>query len=249
MTNKVSALYQTPRGKAGRTHLPRWLFEAPIWNVAPLETKLCFVEIAALYDGANNGFLKFGISDAQRKLRTTRKRAAQALVDLNDLGLAEDRIDTSRRRLWSLVHLHCDATGRPATKPWETKLARRVDEHDKRWWEWTSEEVKSVWNDCRAALEGNTCARFSDREYAEDFLSTVTEKFPSDQADLGAVVKWLNSGRFMGVDHPPFRFHERANMESKFTPEQREAFEVAVIQKGRSRGRPRTSLLIPIASD
>jgi hypothetical protein len=114
MSTKVIEAYSTPRGKAGRIFIPRWLFDAPVWTIAPLETKLCFVEIAALYDGANNGYLKFGASDAQSKLRTTRKRAEQALIDLNDLGLAEDRRDTSKRRFWSLAHLRCDVTGRPA---------------------------------------------------------------------------------------------------------------------------------------
>jgi hypothetical protein len=206
--------------------------------VAPIETKLCLIEIAALYDGANNGNLKFGVSDAQRKLRTTRRRAEQALTDLNDIGLAFDWRDGGKRRFWSLAHLRCDVTGRAAMKPWETNLPRRLDEHDnRRRWDWTREELQTVIKDCALVLTGNTCARFSDQGYAEDFISRLNENWPAELTKLSDDPLAMIASRIndwplrWDFDHPPFRFHERANMPSKFSPEEREAFEARLFKK------------------
>jgi hypothetical protein len=189
-------------------------------------------EIAALYDGANNGLIKFGTTDAQRKLRTTRRRAEQALVDLNDIGLAEDRRDSSKRRLWSLAHLRCDATGRPALRPWDTKLTRRVDEHDARWWPWSAAEVTQVRRDCLRIYEANTCARWADRQYSVEFLLKLGDHV--DAVDAEEMAERLNAsggGWMERFDHPPFGFHDRASKESKFSKEEQEAFDARLFKK------------------
>jgi hypothetical protein len=87
MAYRITATTSVQRGKAGRVAVPRWLFQSPIWFQASLDAKACFVQIAALFDGENNGKIEFGIRDAQR-LRLTRSKASAAFENIQELGLA-----------------------------------------------------------------------------------------------------------------------------------------------------------------
>ena len=82
MAFRVTAATSIPRGTAGRVAIPRWLFASPIWSQASLEARTCFVQIAARYDGENNGRIEFRIRDAH----LSRSRASTAFEELQELA-------------------------------------------------------------------------------------------------------------------------------------------------------------------
>jgi hypothetical protein len=167
VTNVIE-IYNAPRGKAGRIAIPRWLMSSPIWYEASLETKACFVEIAALFDGNNNGKLPFGVRAAGWKLGISRARARKALADLQSLGLAEDLSDGERKpATWRLAHLYCNVTGKPAIMPWRSAAQQARQELAHRTYPWTGEQVHAVV--CSRVLIdlGDTQATDEDKAYAD----------------------------------------------------------------------------------
>lgn len=185
MTNVIE-IYNAPRGKAGRIAIPRWLMWSPIWHEASLETKACFVEIAALFNGHNNGQLKFGVSSAALELGISRARARKALSDLQSLGLAEDLSGGERKpATWRLVHLYCDVTGKPAVKPWESAAAVARWQLALKTYPWTGDQVDAVFRTC--VLMGrpgeDTSATAEDRAYADAALKWIGEVFPQANLD------------------------------------------------------------------
>jgi hypothetical protein len=132
MAYRLTTTTSVPRGTAGRVAVPRWLFQSPIWFQASLDAKACFVQIASLFDGENNGKIEFRVREAQR-LGLTRSRASAAFDSLQELGLAVN-INAGRNKVatWRLPHLHCDATGEKAVKNWSRE------------WVWTQQEVVDV---------------------------------------------------------------------------------------------------------
>ena len=118
-------------------------------------------------------------------MRISVAKAREVLSSLNDSGLAD--IFEARLWLWRLPYLHCAAWAGPITKPWLTKAARRLHEHDGHEWEWTRREVYDVLGDSWLIEVGNdTCARWADKQYA------------------GEALNWIDSAFARGHRHKPF---------------------------------------------
>jgi len=215
VTNVIQ-IYRAPRGHAGRIAIPRWLLSSPIWHEASVDAKACFVEITALFDGHNNGRLKFGITSAERKLGISRSRARKALSDLRGLGLAEDLSNSDRKpATWSLAHLYCNVTGKPAIMPWQSAAERARRELLFRTYPWSRDQVDAVLNDCALIENGGTFATADDRAYADAAWMWVDEVFPHESheemlrvPDIKAKVADYLTER--EVAHPPLGFSHRA---------------------------------------
>ena len=138
MAYRINAATSIPRGKAGRVAIPRWLLSSPIWSQASLEARTCFVQIAARYDGENNGRIEFRIRDAH----LSRSRASAAFEELEELDLAVNvNAGLNKVATWRLPHLHCNVTGARAVKNWSRK------------WVWTEREIVAVLQACHYLAE------------------------------------------------------------------------------------------------
>jgi hypothetical protein len=75
------------------------------------------------------------------------------------------------------------------------------------------------------AHRNNTCARFSDKQYAFEFVERAD--LPQNKAANDAeIAEQLNASGWMDrFDHPPFGFADRVSRVSKFTLAEQRVFE------------------------
>jgi len=102
--------------------LPKYMLRCQAWrSMAPLPRAL-FVEVLALYTGANNGFLGLSAREAGDALdcsKSTAARAFEVLIERGFLEVSRDaRFDRRDRRAteWRVTLHRCDRTGEHPSK-------------------------------------------------------------------------------------------------------------------------------------
>jgi hypothetical protein len=94
--------------------IPFVVLNSVAWRHLNAFAKAAFIDIAACYDGTNNGWLKIPDDELARVLCTTRRRAMRALEDLERARLLE-RFGWDEYRL---TCFYCNRTGAaPAVDP------------------------------------------------------------------------------------------------------------------------------------
>jgi hypothetical protein len=103
--------------------LPHYLLRSPAWRaLSPVAAKL-LVEVLALYDGSNNGYLVMSARTAAERCGCSKDTAARAFAELQKLSFLELCIEGKFRRKdrhaseWRATLHPCDRTkGEPASK-------------------------------------------------------------------------------------------------------------------------------------
>lgn len=104
------------RGTGRFIALPHFLLETPAWRSLPVYERAAYLEVAQLYDGANNGYLDMGVRRLAERMGVSVNKAHWCLQELVARGFLEvaegsgfsrkDRTATSFR----LTHKPCDRT-------------------------------------------------------------------------------------------------------------------------------------------
>jgi DNA-binding transcriptional regulator YhcF (GntR family) len=108
----------TGRGKSERfVRLPHFMLRSYAWSrLTPVERSV-WIELAALYDGTNNGRIAASVRSIADRVNVsypTVSRALQTLITLGFIELTHKSDFSSKQRIASefrLTHLKCDRTG------------------------------------------------------------------------------------------------------------------------------------------
>lgn len=102
--------------------LPHFMLETPAWRSLPVYERAAFIEVAQLYDGANNGYLDMGVRRLAERLGISENKANWSLQELVRRGFLEvaeasafnrkDRKATAFR----LTFKPCDRTKQPPSR-------------------------------------------------------------------------------------------------------------------------------------
>jgi hypothetical protein len=102
--------------------LPHYMLRSAAWRSLSPVGRCIFLEIAAIYNGGNNGHLALSTRDAAERVRCSKDTAAKALTDLAGKGFIEccsrgnfDR-KSPRASEYRLTLYSCDRTGGRASK-------------------------------------------------------------------------------------------------------------------------------------
>jgi hypothetical protein len=102
--------------------LPHYMLRSPSWcSLSPVARSI-FLELAAIYNGGNNGYLALSTRDAAERVRCSKDTAARALAELIARGFIEccsrghfDRKSPHASEYRMTLH-SCDRTGERASK-------------------------------------------------------------------------------------------------------------------------------------
>src|SRR4051794_8826871 len=73
-------------GEARHVRLYHWLLATPAWKSLGAVERSIYVEMAALFNGSNNGKIVYSIRQAAESLRIGKSKAAHAIARLVDRG-------------------------------------------------------------------------------------------------------------------------------------------------------------------
>ena len=100
--------------------LHHMLLDSAAWSALSSADRAVYVELAALYNGRNNGRLALSVRDASRRCRMNKDTAAAAFRSLASHGFVErisgDRLQIGQAAEWLLTMHRCDRTGAPGTR-------------------------------------------------------------------------------------------------------------------------------------
>src|SRR5262245_21320904 len=82
------------------------LLRSPAWQSLPVAARALYVEIAARYNGRNNGRIAFSVRDAKEALHLGQRTIYRAFNALQGRGLI-------------ICHIVCRKDGLPAVREWE----------------------------------------------------------------------------------------------------------------------------------
>jgi hypothetical protein len=115
--------------------LPHWMLQSSAWHSLTPVARSVFIELAAIYNGSNNGRLALSARDAGERVRCSKNTAARAFVELTQKGFIDlcsrghfDR-KTPHAAEYRLTLHGCDRTGERASR---------------RFMSWRPDEPKSV---------------------------------------------------------------------------------------------------------
>jgi hypothetical protein len=115
--------------------LPYWMLQSPAWRLLSPVARSVLIELAAVYNGSNNGRLALSARDAAKRVRCSKNTAARAFVELIQKGFVDlcscghfDR-KTPHAAEYRLTLHSCDRTGERASR---------------RFMSWRPDEPKSV---------------------------------------------------------------------------------------------------------
>jgi hypothetical protein len=115
--------------------LPYWMLQSPAWRLLSPVARSVLIELAAVYNGSNNGRLALSARDAAKRVRCSKNTAARAFVELIQKGFVDlcscghfDR-KTPHAAEYRLTLHSCDRTGERASR---------------RFMNWRPDEPKSV---------------------------------------------------------------------------------------------------------
>ncbi len=102
--------------------LPHWMLQSPAWRSLSPVARSIFIELAAIYNGSNNGRIALSVRDAAERVRCSKNTAARALAELTQKGFVDlcsrghfDR-KTPHAAEYRLTLHRCDRTGERASK-------------------------------------------------------------------------------------------------------------------------------------
>jgi hypothetical protein len=115
--------------------LPHYMLRSAAWRSLSPVARCIFLELAAIYNGSNNGHLALSTRDSSERVRCSKDTAAKALADLIANGFVEccSRGHFDRKRPhaseYRLTLYTCDRTGGHASKAfmgWRDDKAKSV---------------------------------------------------------------------------------------------------------------------------
>lgn len=115
---------QRGRSKTGGRFLQlhHFLMESAAWRSLKPQDRAVYLEIAALYDGKNNGRLALGVREAAERCNINKDTAGVAFQRLQDRGFIECSVPGGFTRKvrhateWRLTQYRCDRTATLPTK-------------------------------------------------------------------------------------------------------------------------------------
>jgi hypothetical protein len=127
--------------------LPHYMLLSPAWRSLSPVARSILIELAAIYNGSNNGRLALSARDAAERVRCSKNTAARAFVELVQKGFADvcsrghfDR-KTPHAAEYRLTMHRCDRTG---------------DRSSKRFMSWRLDQPKSVAGTVRGTASATT---------------------------------------------------------------------------------------------
>lgn len=111
------------KDKAPRhVRLYHWLLKSPAWQSLPPNARAIYIEMAARYNGANNGRISFSVREAVHLLRIGKSTASRELARLQERGFvvitkqSAFSLKTKMATEWRLTEFACDLYNTFATK-------------------------------------------------------------------------------------------------------------------------------------
>jgi hypothetical protein len=133
-------------------YLPHYMLHSPTWRSLSPVARCIFLELAAIYNGSNNGFIALSTRDAAKHVRCSKDTAARALVELTDKGFIVccsrghfDRKSPHASEYRLTLH-PCDRTGAKASN-----IARRSGMEERG--DQASNLLSRPDDDCRATTQ------------------------------------------------------------------------------------------------
>ena len=107
-----------------------YVIDSPAYAALSVTARAALIEVARLYDGANNGRLAMAARTLADRLDVSKSTAARAMIELEDAGFVETaKIGSFRRRdrrasEYRLTFHRCDASYSPPSKAFLKQTAR-----------------------------------------------------------------------------------------------------------------------------
>jgi len=102
--------------------LPHYMIQSPAWRSLSTVSRSVFVELAAIYNGSNNGRIALSARDAAEAVGSSKDTAARAFTELIAKGFIERRSrghfdrKSPHASEYCLTLYPCDRTGTRASK-------------------------------------------------------------------------------------------------------------------------------------
>jgi len=115
--------------------LPHWALQSPAWRSLSPVSRSVFIELAAIYNGSNNGRIALSARDAAERARCSKNTAARAFAELTQKGFiylcSRGHFDrkTPHAAEYRLTLHNCDRSGERASKrfmSWHSAEPRSV---------------------------------------------------------------------------------------------------------------------------
>ena len=127
---------RTGRSKRAARHvrLYHWMMATPAWKSLNGNQRAIYVEIAARYDGSNNGRIPYSVREAAQALHIGKATAARDLIVLEERGFivvmvrGAFNVKLKLATEWRLTEFNCDVTGALPTKDF-AKWSPKHSEH------------------------------------------------------------------------------------------------------------------------
>jgi hypothetical protein len=121
MSKRHNSTDRTGRSKKSARHvrLHHWMMQTEAWKSLSGNQRAILVEMAARYNGSNNGRIHFSIREAAAAVHVSKATAARDLAVLQDRGFIVARIrggfnvkdKRAQATEWRLTEFNCDVTG------------------------------------------------------------------------------------------------------------------------------------------
>ena len=102
--------------------LPHWMLQSPAWRSLSPVARSVFIELAAIYNGSNNGHIALSARDAAERTRCSKNTASRAFAELIQKGFIDlcsrghfDRKAPHAAEYRLTMH-GCDRSGERASK-------------------------------------------------------------------------------------------------------------------------------------
>ncbi len=102
--------------------LPHWMLRSPAWRSLSPVARCVFIELAAIYNGSNNGFLALSARNAAERVGCSKNTAGRAIAELVCAGFVEvaqrGHFDRKTRHAaeYRLTLYECHRTGQRASR-------------------------------------------------------------------------------------------------------------------------------------
>lgn len=109
-------------GEARHVRLYHWLMATAAWRTLDPVARTAYIELAALYNGSNNGSIVWSVRDAAQTLLVSPATVTRALQRLEERGfIVREKQGAFSRKVrhaaeWRLTEFNSDLSGKLATK-------------------------------------------------------------------------------------------------------------------------------------
>jgi hypothetical protein len=110
------------RGGGRFVQLHHYVMESEAWRSLTTQDRAVYIEILALYDGKNNGYIALGARAAGERANVNKDTAAACLKRLTARGFIECAVPggygtkQNRATEWRLTHQSCNRTNQPGSR-------------------------------------------------------------------------------------------------------------------------------------